>query len=613
VETALDQATAERQQLKEKLDRAVVVDIADTTTPEALLEFIYAARDAAVGNGAAYLPAGTGAVARTVQDKMREIVSVKDFGAVGDGVADDTAAIQAAVAHCLANDSTLYWPAGEFLTSGSITNFHSVLHLGSGVVKRGSDLFYIDPSPSTTNKIYVSTSGSATNDGLSASQPMSTLQGAINALPNYGPVLKGRWVIQLAAGTYARGHFPDQGILSETPIVVAGPDVGGHPNIPTAIISEGANGISAEGIRIRKNTRIKCTDLHFIGFNGTTSSGGLTSGGFCEIYSVNCHYTNCTWGISGTEHSFVDVKGGIFDRCGFNPSGNPYSSGGGIRGLFLTKFSVGNQNAGTLANGPIFRNNNFGVFAQEHIAGHVDWCTFEDNRHHVRMNVCTRLNLDGSYFVRAIGAAIWAQDNSVVAFSSNNVFGTGADANLINVLCNSGATVSAASISRLLSSAPFLTSERCFARAIPNRSVSTTTATVVFTVDLLANLWRDGRSSISGIKKLRFKVYGDLSGTAGFKRIQSRFGAALPPSVTFTSTETGKFEVEGHVLIGTDPIGSQHLFIKGARHLGTSTRFSQVTASEAMTANTTFNIEAVVQNPADTITIEAYEVWVDGL
>ena len=43
-----------------------------------------------------YTPAGTGAVATTVQSKLRESVSVKDFGATGDGVTDDTAAFIAA-------------------------------------------------------------------------------------------------------------------------------------------------------------------------------------------------------------------------------------------------------------------------------------------------------------------------------------------------------------------------------------------------------------------------------------------------------------------------------------------------------------------------------------
>jgi hypothetical protein len=33
-----------------------------------------------------FLQAGSGAVQRTVQSKLRDVVSVKDFGAVGDGV-----------------------------------------------------------------------------------------------------------------------------------------------------------------------------------------------------------------------------------------------------------------------------------------------------------------------------------------------------------------------------------------------------------------------------------------------------------------------------------------------------------------------------------------------
>ena len=64
-----------------------------------------------------YTPAGTGAVATTLQAKLRETVSVKDFGAVGDGVADDTAAINAA----LAASNSVYAPPGTFLTTGNHT------------------------------------------------------------------------------------------------------------------------------------------------------------------------------------------------------------------------------------------------------------------------------------------------------------------------------------------------------------------------------------------------------------------------------------------------------------------------------------------------------------
>lgn len=45
-----------------------------------------------------FIQSGTGAVARTAQAKMREWVTPEDFGAAGDGVADDTAEIVAALA-----------------------------------------------------------------------------------------------------------------------------------------------------------------------------------------------------------------------------------------------------------------------------------------------------------------------------------------------------------------------------------------------------------------------------------------------------------------------------------------------------------------------------------
>ena len=67
-----------------------------------------------------YLPAGTGAAATTVQTKLRESVSVKDFGAVGDGVSDDTSACQAAVnAVIAAGGGTVYFPTGTYLLNGA--------------------------------------------------------------------------------------------------------------------------------------------------------------------------------------------------------------------------------------------------------------------------------------------------------------------------------------------------------------------------------------------------------------------------------------------------------------------------------------------------------------
>jgi hypothetical protein len=80
--------------------------------------------------GASFTQAGAGAVARTIDSKLKDVVSVKDFGAVGDGVADDTAAIQAAsLAVANAGGGILHFPEGTYR--------YTRLTIRSGVIFEG--------------------------------------------------------------------------------------------------------------------------------------------------------------------------------------------------------------------------------------------------------------------------------------------------------------------------------------------------------------------------------------------------------------------------------------------------------------------------------------------
>ena len=73
--------------------------------------------DQVSGSDVSFIQAGTGAVTRNMQDKARESVSVKDFGAVGDGVTDDTAAVQSAIS---SGAKAIYFPKGKYLCTSKI-------------------------------------------------------------------------------------------------------------------------------------------------------------------------------------------------------------------------------------------------------------------------------------------------------------------------------------------------------------------------------------------------------------------------------------------------------------------------------------------------------------
>lgn len=57
---------------------------------------------------------GTGSVTRTTAAKLNDIISVKDFGAIGNGVADDYASINAAITYATANSKSIFFPDGNY-------------------------------------------------------------------------------------------------------------------------------------------------------------------------------------------------------------------------------------------------------------------------------------------------------------------------------------------------------------------------------------------------------------------------------------------------------------------------------------------------------------------
>jgi parallel beta-helix repeat protein len=110
-EMAIDLLAIQIQQLLEAMDRAVRFPVTDSgggelpTQAERSLMFLafdengapIAASGTATGDSQTmtFQQAGDGAVLRNIQSKGREIVTPEDFGAVGDGVTDDTSAFDA--------------------------------------------------------------------------------------------------------------------------------------------------------------------------------------------------------------------------------------------------------------------------------------------------------------------------------------------------------------------------------------------------------------------------------------------------------------------------------------------------------------------------------------
>jgi hypothetical protein len=157
----------------------------DATTATTLDAYITQGQTSTGGTNLSYLESG-GATERPIQDKFRELgISVKDFGAVGDGVAIDTTAIQNAMSRAKALSTNVLFPAGTYKTDQALTLTSAA---GVKLLGAGRGVTIITPTHATANCFTLSACASSGISGMSILHTTGSTGAAVSvggASPNF--------------------------------------------------------------------------------------------------------------------------------------------------------------------------------------------------------------------------------------------------------------------------------------------------------------------------------------------------------------------------------------------------------------------------------------------
>ena len=163
--------------------------------------------------GITFTQTGTGAVSRTIDGKLKDSISVKDFGAVGDGLNDDTAALQTALDASI--DKSLYLPPGTYKTIATLkvkTGTYFFAEKGTATI----EVFPTGGTASVTHGILID-GHNVVLDGLKISGTNQYQER--NPPPAVQPGYRTTEVIQYAKGIVADPALATAGITWSRPTI----------------------------------------------------------------------------------------------------------------------------------------------------------------------------------------------------------------------------------------------------------------------------------------------------------------------------------------------------------------------------------------------------------
>ena len=303
--------------------------------------------DTAAGTGSqtvGYKNASPNSSLRTVFAKLGDTLSVKDFGAVGDGLANDTLAINNGIAAANAGKKALYFPPGIYQYSGGGSLTAGVTILGDGpyssIIKAltaaptylfscdgvgsGIDGIGFVPGPTQTGGTWVK-----------LVSPFSTIQnfrfdGDFNA------------ILMLGVAARIRHGVFGAGAVNSIRIDVAGGDTSQLIDDIIMLQTDPPN-VAAAGIRVRDSAALMITNTSVINQNVgllIDPVSQLTS--VFSMYVNNCFFDNCTKALVISPSNMAAVQRSRFANSWFSSSTDDgvFIGGSGQAGLHFESCDI---------------------------------------------------------------------------------------------------------------------------------------------------------------------------------------------------------------------------------------------------------------------------------